>query len=507
MPSSLINGYKRPLTGWPHSVYLLLSFNMKVLILCLFFFTTVFSEEKPYYIPSDYYDLWTVIGRNSSGQLYFNPTPDSRRVFIWKPHNGSLPPSLFFEDHPKILQDNLPTTSSGIFEETVSPDIHSTSSSTPEKIKETLSTARSPVQPSVDTPATSALELPPRRKPKNATTGQPGTNLLQLHENLRRAKLASKLNRQPDAHNLTLPQTRNGTHELPSPSTDKIVYAKDEISLTKESSRLSYLRKTKLRIKRQISPDVATELNLNDAQLNSLQTQVNRKFLVGYDCANPQDVKPISSFIRDPCEPIADDQQDNYEIDDTAQYQIVQYETRREFKGTRCERYISQFTYYCGNADHSSPYPQETFYHKPKALHWDQCKELASLGRYIAGDDQTYEVTINTRTEVPYFAYGSATAYTGIAGNQITCSGHTMLIDGKEIHHMVMFVIEEICLYREEKFVTSDDDEDTVIAHYDNVRLTCPIEDPKMHRRRRLVCLARPSKGTLPIVLQIKAPM
>ena len=206
MPSSLINGYKRPLIGWPHSVYFLLSFNMKVLLLCFSFFVIVLSEEKPYYIPSDYYDLWTVIGRNSSGQLYFNPTSDSRRVFIWKPNNGSVPPSLFFENHPKILQNNLPTTSSGIFEETVSPDIHSTSSSTPEKIEETLSTARSPVQPSVNTPTTSALELPPKRKPKNATTGQPGTNFLQLHETLRRAKLASKLNRQPSAHNLTLPQ-------------------------------------------------------------------------------------------------------------------------------------------------------------------------------------------------------------------------------------------------------------------------------------------------------------
>ena len=198
---------------------------------------------------------------------------------------------------------------------------------------------------------------------------------------------------------------------------------------------------------------------------------------MGYDCTNPQEVKPISSFVRDPCEPIEANNQDHYEIDDAAQYQIVQYETRREFKGTRCERYISQFTYYCGNADHASPYPQETFYHKPKVLHWDQCKELASLGRYIAGDDKTYEVSLNTWTEVPYFAYGSATAYTGFEGNQITCSGHSMLIDGKEIHHMVMFVIEEI-LYREEKFVTSED-EDTVIAHYDNIRLSCPIEDQR----------------------------
>ena len=46
------------------------------------------------------------------------------------------------------------------------------------------------------------------------------------------------------------------------------------------------------------------------------------------------------------------------------------------------------------------------------------------------------------------------------------------MIDGKEIYNMVMYVTEEI-LYRKEKFV-SRDDEDGVIAHYDNVRLSCP---------------------------------
>ena len=436
---------------------------MKVLLLCLSLFVIVLGEKKPYYIPYDYYDFWTIVGRNSSGQLYFNPTPDSRRVFIWKPYNASVPPSLFFENHPKVLQNDLPTTSSGILEGTVSSSVSSTSPSTPEEIKETLSTAHSSKHLSVDTPATSALELPPRkRKPKNATSRTPGVNLLQLHQSLRLGELMTKLSRQQAIPDLIIPPSRNDTHEAPAHSTDKIVYAKDEVSLTKESSRLSYIRKEKLRIKRQISPDVATELNLDDAQLNSLQAQVNRRFFMGYDCANPQEVKPISSFIRDPCEPVEANNQDHYEIDDTTQYQIAQYETRREFKGTRCERHISQFTYYCGNADHASPYPQETFYHEPKALHWDQCKELASLGRYIAGDDKTYEVALNTRTEVPYFAYGSATAYTGIAGNQITCSDHTMMIDGKEIHHMVMFVIEEV-LYRDEKFVTSDD-EDAVIS-------------------------------------------
>ena len=73
-------------------------------------------------------------------------------------------------------------------------------------------------------------------------------NLLQLHQSLRRVKLMTILNQQHDLPDLIVPQSRNDTHELPSPSTDKIVYAKDEISLTKESSCLSYIRKEKLRV-------------------------------------------------------------------------------------------------------------------------------------------------------------------------------------------------------------------------------------------------------------------
>ena len=174
-----------------------------------------------------------------------------------------------------------------------------------------------------------------------------------------------------------------------------------------------------------------------------MQAQVNRRFLMGYDCNNPQEIKPISSFIRDPCEPATANEHDKYEIGEAAQYQLVQYETRREFEGTRCEKHVSQFTYYCGTADHSSPYPQQIFYRRPKILGWDQCKELASMGRYIAGDGRTYEIPINTRTEVPYFAYGSATAYVGFEGNQITSSVKALIVDRKEIHHMVMYITEE----------------------------------------------------------------
>ena len=196
---------------------------------------------------------------------------------------------------------------------------------------------------------------------------------------------------------------------------------------------------------------------------------------MGYDCFEPREVKPISSFVQDPCEPVEANSQDEYVLDDPTQYQIVHYETRREFQGTRCEKHVSQFTYYCGTAYHSSPYPQEIFFRRPKTIHWNECKSLASLGNYIAGDNRTYEIPINQRTEVRYFAQGSATAYVGFEGNQITCNGGTLLVDGKEIHHMVMHVTEEI-LYRNEKIIYRED-EDGLIAHYNNVHLTCPVED------------------------------
>ena len=106
---------------------------------------------------------------------------------------------------------------------------------------------------------------------------------------------------------------------------------------------------------------------------------------------------------------------------------------------------------------------------------WDECNDLASLGRYVAGDGKIYQVALNIQMEVRYFALGSATTYTGFEGHQITCSGGTLMVDGEEIHHMVMHVTKEI-LYRNEKFI-SRDDEDGVIAHYDNIRVSCPIED------------------------------
>ena len=99
-----------------------------------------------------------------------------------------------------------------------------------------------------------------------------------------------------------------------------------------------YTEQRALRERRQTTPDAITELDLTQDQLRDLKAPVNRRFLVGYDCSKPVDVKPISSFAHDPCEPVEANSKDNYEVEPVTQFQIVQYETRREFLGTRCER-------------------------------------------------------------------------------------------------------------------------------------------------------------------------
>ena len=97
------------------------------------------------------------------------------------------------------------------------------------------------------------------------------------------------------------------------------------------------------------------------------------------------------------------------------------------------------------------------------------------MEQYRAGDGKTYSIARNVRKEINYFAKGSANAYIGFPGSQITCTGGKLLVDGLEIHNMVMYVTEEL-LYCDEKFISREDD-NGIIAHYNNVRLTCPAED------------------------------
>ena len=71
-------------------------------------------------------------------------------------------------------------------------------------------------------------------------------------------------------------------------------------NLASQSTRLFVKRRT-LCERRQAVPDPITELGLNEDQLRNLKARLNRRFLVGYDCSKPMDVKPVSLVIHDPC--------------------------------------------------------------------------------------------------------------------------------------------------------------------------------------------------------------
>ena len=227
----------------------------------------------------------------------------------------------------------------------------------------------------------------------------------------------------------------------PSQDTGPPISADVELTdLASESTRRYAVRRT-LNKRPQAIPDAINELGLSEDQY--CNTVV---FLW---------------VTTDPCEPAEANCEEKYEIQPVTQFQIVQYETRRELLGTRCERHISQSTYYRRNADHASPLPQETFYWCLKVLAQNECRAL-EMGQYRAGDGKTYSIKRNVRMEINYFAGGSANADSGFHGNQITCTGGKLLVDGLEIDNMVMYVTEEL-LYHDEKFISREDD-DGIIA-------------------------------------------
>ena len=214
MHCPLLNWYKRKTPGWPHPVQfsLFLSMNVSLTIcLTLILIAPADSKKTPYIIPYNYYDLWMVVAQNSSGQLFFDTTPNARRVFIWKPYNASDYPKLFFEKYPKIIQDPVPTTTSGTFTRTLPSDIHEGSQAALEKTEKEVSTRHRTGIASADTPTSAALEFPPPGKRTSTTAVPKALGMNMLHHSLKLAELMVTLSKQRSTPNLTAPNFPNVT--------------------------------------------------------------------------------------------------------------------------------------------------------------------------------------------------------------------------------------------------------------------------------------------------------
>ena len=216
-----------------------------------------------------------------------------------------------------------------------------------------------------------------------------------------------------------------------------------------------------------------SELSLPSSYQNYLKSQIDKYFMIGYDCRSPTSVTPISSYIPDYCKPQISDH-DQVIAEKKSVFQILQYEKQREIQGYRCTKTLSRDTFFCGNHDHSTPYPQLSFASKSVTLTTDECKRLKNTQKYTAGDGKEYTIPQNTVYRISYFRQGHTRPHSGNLGTEITCEGSALNIDGTLIYHMVVYDTETI-YWDKEKIIKREDD--SIVAFLDNIRLPCLLED------------------------------
>ena len=249
----------------------------------LFILSPLTSQRVPYTT----FNKWMVVASNSSGQLFFDPSPLAPRVFVWKTYNASVKPWFFYDRPPKIVQDPHMTTTSGTITTVVPSTRRSSAPEALEAIAQETSTASFPRVSATNSPRpaqAAALEVSNTTEPMEVSKGL-GANLLSHASKM--AKMMEILNDQRKAPKLIAPHRESKPFNVTKASNDTIVYAIDEASLTKESSHLNHISREQLRARQQVTPDITTELELSNAQLNNLKAHVNRRFLIGYDCSNP----------------------------------------------------------------------------------------------------------------------------------------------------------------------------------------------------------------------------
>ena len=332
---------------------------------------------------------WVSVGQNDSGIEWWKVGSMMPRLYSWQANHGNrgAPYTKKPKPNPKFGSGTLPGSPKFGDPDSFPPGINKTvAQKVARKLESASHTAFTTKLPTSSNLVNLVEE--PRSKPgfasfKSSTLTQKAFRIPPRDHKAELKKLSLPVipHRVPKPYHLF--------QDAGTPLLTKV----NATTLSSESNR-RYAEQRSLREHRQKTPDAITELNLTQDQLRDLKARVNRRFLVEYDCSKPADVKPVSSFIRDPCEPVEANSWDNYEIQKVTQFQIVQYETRREFMGTRCERYISQFTYYCGNADHASPLPQETFFRRPKVLAQNECRAM-EMGQYHAGNAKMYSIARN----------------------------------------------------------------------------------------------------------------
>ena len=174
----------------------------------------------------------------------------------------------------------------------------------------------------------------------------------------------------------------------------------------------------------ELSPSSLDEIYLRPDQVKFLRSQIDKYFLIGYDCSKPREVSAVSSFI--PCEQRLGEREE-VGVVQTSTYQILQYEDERTLTATRCTRWKSQSTFFCGNAHHATPFPSMSYNERVTPLTGAECQTLATLGKYVDIYRRTHTIAQNQEYTLSYYTHGSTSPYSDWTGTQIICNGHRFL--------------------------------------------------------------------------------
>ena len=237
--------------------------------------------------------------------------------------------------------------------------------------------------------------------------------------------------------------------------------------------------------------------SLDPSMITTLRSQIQKYYLQGYNCDSPRSITAVSSDILNPCmsAPIPSETIAETPI---SHFQVLQRETTREIEGHRCSKRLSRLTFYCGRYDHSTPVPQLTHSDRPAPVSAAECHLMAHSGDYTSGDGRLHTIAMGETTVFEYFSIGSTSAGTKWDGRQVYCEGGQLTINGQIINNIVQYVTESVTVQKE-KIIQREDE--SLVAFYDNVRLTCALSDLNCRQSRITYVWSVPTREHCPLLL------
>jgi hypothetical protein len=190
-------------------------------------------------------------------------------------------------------------------------------------------------------------------------------------------------------------------------------------------------------------------------------TEASRTFSA-YDCSKPDQIEAVVPEQSTVCGMTAE----ALEQKETA-YKVLQKATFTRVDAIRCKEIRTTMTLYCGTYSHQTYVPQLSNIQIPKKVQVGACRRH--------WDTETYTVRHEgfrlKRDGTEIFKYNSV-GHTQFTTTDVTCRG-AMLVDPHTSSERHSIVQHEQVTFTMEKVKILVDENDVVVTHHDQLRLSC----------------------------------